>query len=122
MLNQGKAGKEVFAPCRKMGMGGCKEHLLIAQRTSFFFFFFKQLKVKRAGRGLGLQWLTTVRSCPTFGSLNNGFLYTVVYRKLPGTTSLAKNWDKLYSSETAQLWHSSKGLLSIYLYFCNLHE
>lgn len=34
---QGKAGKRVFAPCRKMGVGGYKEYLLISQRTSLFF-------------------------------------------------------------------------------------
>lgn len=82
----------------------------------------KQLKVKRARWGLGLQWLTTVRSCPTSGSLNNGFLYMVVYRRLAGTTSSAKNWDKLYFSERALLQHSSEGFLSIYLYFCYLLE
>lgn len=54
----------------------------------------KQLQVKRARWGSGWQWLTSIRSCPSCVSLNNGCLDAVVYTELPGTTSWSGQRDR----------------------------
>lgn len=90
--------EKVFAPCRKMGKGGCKKYFWYLKEPPFSS---KQLKVKRASWGLGLQWLTTGRFCPTSGSLNHGFLSMVKLQKA--------SWDNILSQESGQNIFSRNG-------------
>lgn len=53
----------MFGPCRKMGVGGCKEYLLISQRTSLFF---KAARSEKGKMRLGLAMADIYQILPHF--------------------------------------------------------